>query len=79
LQKFLKGELRIYEDFQRLVTEGVNEAFATARVSEGFIEFQGAERLERGATWTYVTSDQPFGTFTERVIHGLRARFSRIK
>jgi preprotein translocase subunit SecA len=76
LQKFLQGELRIYEDFQRLVKEGIAEAFATARVRDGLIEFQRPERLERGATWTYVTSDQPFGTFTERVIQGLRARFS---
>lgn len=30
---------------------------------------------ERGAVWTYVTTDQPFGTFTERLIRGLRRRF----
>jgi preprotein translocase subunit SecA len=27
---------------------------------------------ERGATWTYLTTDQPFGTWTERVMRGLR-------
>lgn len=76
LQKFLKGELRIYEDFLRYVKDGIAEALATASVREGVIEFPGAERLERGATWTYVTTDQPFGTFTDRVMQGLRAKFS---
>ena len=63
LQKFLQGELKIYEDFQKLVPEGIAEAFATATVRDGRIEFQGAERLERGATWTYVTSDQLLRNF----------------
>jgi preprotein translocase subunit SecA len=29
---------------------------------------------ERGAVWTYVTTDQPFGTFTERIINGFRRK-----
>ena len=77
LQKFLQGELRIYEDFERCVEEGIADALATATVRGGRIEFQGADKLERGATWTYVTTDQPFGTFTERVIRGLRLKFSK--
>jgi preprotein translocase subunit SecA len=76
LQKFLKGELKIYEDFRRFVEEGIAEAFATASVNNGVIEFQRPDRLERGATWTYVTTDQPFGTFTERALRGLRMKFS---
>ncbi len=77
LQKFLQGELKIYEDFERCVEEGIAEALETAKVCDGKIEFQGADKLERGATWTYVTTDQPFGTFTERVIRGLRLKFSK--
>jgi preprotein translocase subunit SecA len=30
---------------------------------------------ERGAVWTYLTTDQPFGSFTERMIRGLRRKF----
>jgi preprotein translocase subunit SecA len=26
---------------------------------------------QRGATWTYLTSDQPFGSATERILRGL--------
>jgi preprotein translocase subunit SecA len=77
LQKFLQGELKIYEDFQSCVNEGIAEAIATASVEDGVIRFEGADKLERGATWTYVTTDQPFGTFTERIVAGLRAKFSK--
>ena len=68
LHKFLTGEREIYEDFQQTMQEAVAEAFASASVWE---------RLERGATWTYVTTDQPFGTLTERVMKGLRKKFSK--
>jgi preprotein translocase subunit SecA len=35
----------------------------------------GEDFQERGAVWTYVTTDQPFGTWTERMLHGLRRKF----
>ncbi|HEX5228845.1 MAG TPA: hypothetical protein VFW44_14100 [Bryobacteraceae bacterium] len=31
----------------------------------------GVDPTERGATWTYLTTDQPFGTGTERILRGL--------
>lgn len=34
-------------------------------------ETAGADPTERGATWTYLTTDQPFGTGTERILRGL--------
>ena len=30
----------------------------------------GPDPNERGAVWTYVTTDQPFGTMSERIIKG---------
>ena len=30
---------------------------------------------ERGATWTYLTTDQPFGSWSERVMRGLKRRY----
>jgi preprotein translocase subunit SecA len=35
----------------------------------------GPDPNERGAVWTYVTTDQPFGTRTERILKGLLRRF----
>ncbi len=77
LYKFLTGEREIYEDFVQSVREGVAQAFAEATIRKGEIEFSNAERLERGATWTYVTTDQPFGTMTERIMKSLRQKFSK--
>jgi hypothetical protein len=31
----------------------------------------GIDPSQRGATWTYLTTDQPFGTWNERIIRGL--------
>jgi preprotein translocase subunit SecA len=34
-------------------------------------EESGLDPSQRGATWTYLTTDQPFGTATERLMRGL--------
>jgi preprotein translocase subunit SecA len=77
LYEFLLGEQAIYADFERLLTEGVAEAIATAEIRNGEIHFQEQARFERGATWTYITTDQPFGTLGERIVRGLRRKFSK--
>jgi hypothetical protein len=35
-------------------------------------EATGIDPAERGATWTYLTTDQPFGSIQERMVTGLR-------
>lgn len=35
----------------------------------------GPDLTERGAVWTYVTTDQPFGVWTERILHGFHRKF----
>jgi preprotein translocase subunit SecA len=35
----------------------------------------GSDPTERGAVWTYLTTDQPFGSWTERALRGLRRKF----
>ncbi len=37
-------------------------------------EAEGIDPSQRGATWTYLTTDQPFGTWTERITRGLMRR-----
>lgn len=73
---FLTGEKEIYADFHHCLKNEIADAFATAEIRDGVIYFQKPERLERGATWTYVTTDQPFGALGERIMKGLRRRFS---
>ena len=41
----------------------------TARLAEA--EQSGIDPTQRGATWTYLTTDQPFGSWTERIARGL--------
>lgn len=75
--EFLAGELEIYEDLGRRLKQDIAEAFATAEIRNGVIHFRQAERFERGATWTYITNDQPFGTLGERIMKGLRRKFAK--
>ncbi len=75
--EFLTTVNGIYADFQRRLNDETAEAFATAAVHEGQILFTNEEKFERGATWTYLTSDQPFGTFSERIAKGLSRKFSK--
>ncbi|MBV9772195.1 MAG: hypothetical protein JOZ32_21665, partial [Bryobacterales bacterium] len=38
-------------------------------------ESTGLDPSQRGATWTYLTTDQPFGTATERIMRGLVRKY----
>ncbi len=37
----------------------------------------GIDPSQRGATWTYLTTDMPFGDYTERVIRGLTRKLTK--
>jgi preprotein translocase subunit SecA len=67
LYKFLTGEREIYEDFHRWLKRDLAAE----------IHFPQGERLERGATWTYITTDQPFGPLSERIMKALRRTLSK--
>ena len=72
LLKFLLGEREIYDSFHSYLAVEVANALATAQVRDGAVYFADEGRMERGATWTYVTTDQPFGTLGEQAIKALR-------
>ena len=74
LYEFLTGVQKIFADFYRRLEEEVADAFATAEIREGQIRFQNEEKFERGATWTYLTTDQPFGMLGDRIMKGLRRK-----
>ena len=75
LHSFLTGAQEIYADFQVRLDEEIAEAFASAEIRDGEIQFPNPDRFERGATWTYLTTDQPFGTLGERIAKAVRQRF----
>jgi preprotein translocase subunit SecA len=49
------------------------EAEIAGRLADA--ETSGMDPSERGATWTYLTTDQPFGTATERIMRGLMRKY----
>ncbi len=77
LHSFLTGAREIYADFHACLREEIADAFGTAEIEDGVIRFRDSGRFERGATWTYITTDQPFGTLGERVMKGIRRRLQR--
>jgi preprotein translocase subunit SecA len=77
LYEFLTGVQEVYADLHRHLNEEIAEAFMTAEIRDDQLWFQNEEKFERGATWTYLTTDQPFGTFSERIAKGLRRKFSK--
>ncbi|HLW77202.1 MAG TPA: hypothetical protein VKS01_09450, partial [Bryobacteraceae bacterium] len=68
LYEFIHGVQAIYEDFEKYLKEEVAAAVANPIADD--------PRLERGATWTYLTTDQPFGTLGERITKGLQRKFA---
>ena len=35
------------------------------------------DEIARSAVWTYLTTDHPFGTWTRRVLEGIRRKLHR--
>ena len=54
----------MFEELQRTIDEEI-----AARLSAA--DTGSAAGTERGATWTYLTTDEPFGSMTERAMRGL--------
>jgi preprotein translocase subunit SecA len=65
---------QIHEWFQEL------EAELPAEIARRLAEAQagaGHDPGERGAVWTYLTTDQPFGSWSKRVVDGLHRKLQR--
>jgi preprotein translocase subunit SecA len=71
LYEYMKGVDTLYRALEDRLDLEIAERLARA-------ESSGLDPSQRGATWTYLTTDQPFGTATERVMRGLmRKLFSK--
>ena len=67
LHYYLKTVHQMFEQFEQNIDEEILK-----RVTE--TQASGLSPKERGATWTYLTTDQPFGTMQERFIRGMVAK-----
>ena len=59
--------IRLHAMFQELQRTIDEEIVARLGAADAF----AAGSRERGATWTYLTTDEPFGAMTERAMRGL--------
>jgi preprotein translocase subunit SecA len=71
LHEYLMTIDKLYRQLQARITDEIPKRLAQAETSS-------IDPSQRGATWTYLTTDQPFGTFNERIIRGL-ARKARTR
>jgi len=72
LHEYLKEIDAMYRAMQAAVDEEIPRRLAQAEAS-------GYDPSQRGATWTYLTTDMPFGTIEERMISGLRQMLGKQK
>ena len=77
LHSFLTAVVDLFADLEEWIDEEVLDVFRGLDVSGGEIRLEGIGLLERGATWTYLTTDQPFGTLTERILKGISRKFRK--
>jgi preprotein translocase subunit SecA len=59
----------MFQEFERAITEELPARLAQASAT-------GIDPQQRGATWTYLTTDEPFGPINERFMRGLRRALS---
>lgn len=60
----------MFGEFQRTIDDEWPARLEQARAA-------GMDPRQRGATWTYLTTDEPFGHLTERIMRGLRQMVRR--
>ena len=64
---YLKTVHQVFEELHQTIDQEILKRVEEARTS-------GLNPMERGATWTYLTTDQPFGSVQERFIRGMIAK-----
>jgi preprotein translocase subunit SecA len=68
---FLQRLHAMFEELQRTIDDEID-----ARLEAG--DAARLDARQRGATWTYLTTDEPFGTMTERAMRGLVRMMRRV-
>ena len=69
LHEYLRSVDSLFQQLQTRIDEEIPKRLAEA-------EAGAIDPSERGATWTYLTTDQPFGTATERIMRGVMRKLA---
>jgi preprotein translocase subunit SecA len=62
------------DSLYRELEDGLDEEIA-ARLEDA--REKGFDPSERGATWTYLTTDRPFGDWSERILRGITRKIQK--
>jgi preprotein translocase subunit SecA len=68
LYEYLTAVDSLFQQLETRIDEEIPKRLAEAQE-------QRADPSQRGATWTYLTTDQPFGSWSERVMRGVVRRY----
>ena len=72
MRSYLLEVHAMFGELQRTIDEEIPVRLARA-------EAGGTQARERGMTWTYLTTDEPFGTMTERATRGIVRMLGRTR
>jgi preprotein translocase subunit SecA len=64
LHEYLTTVHTLFEELEAGIPDEIARRLEQAEAS-------GIDPTQRGATWTYLTTDQPFGSWTERIMRGV--------
>jgi preprotein translocase subunit SecA len=64
LHEYLTTVHTLFEELEVRIDDEISRRLEQAEAS-------GIDPTQRGATWTYLTTDQPFGSWSERIIRGV--------
>jgi preprotein translocase subunit SecA len=70
LHAFWQEAIRLFDEMDQRVREEVLQFLA----SDEAVDSSGSVPPGRGATWTYLVNDNPFGSMTDRLAQGLRRK-----
>jgi len=70
LYEYVKGVDTLFRELEDKLDPAIAERYEHAQAN-------GIDPTQRGATWTYLTTDQPFGSATERVMRGLMRKIQK--
>ena len=70
LYEYLRTVHRLFENLQRRITEEIPKRLGEAAT-------HNLDPSQRGATWTYLSTDRPFGSLGERIAAGLIRKVTR--
>jgi preprotein translocase subunit SecA len=70
LYSFLTKVDELYKELEERIDPEIAERLEEARAND-------IDPSQRGATWTYLTTDNPFGDYTERIVRGITRKIGK--